>query len=84
MACRLGYIYIVSSCLLVTQAIAARDHAEPRCHSMYDYDRKMLRDMHNMDLEIQELKKEIQAVKANSEEQLSLAKAGKRTEFSLY
>jgi len=51
---------------------------------MYDYDRKMLRDMHNMDLEIQELrkefhehKKELHSLKANSEEQLSLAKAGK-------
>jgi len=78
MACGLGYIYIVSSCLLVTQAIAVRDHAEPRCHSMYDYDRKMLRDMHNMDMEIQELKNELQALKANFEEQLSLAKAGNK------
>ena len=70
------YLYIVSSFLLLTLANVSRE-SEPRCHSMYDYDRRMLRDMHNMDLEIQELKKELHILKANSEEQLSFAKAGR-------
>ena len=34
--------------------------------------------MHNMDMEIQELKNELQTLKANFEEQLSLAKAGNK------
>jgi len=76
MAYGLGYMCISSSLLLLALANVYRE-SEPRCHSMYDYDRKMLRDMHNMDLEIQELKNELQAVKATSKEQQSLAKAGK-------
>jgi len=50
---------------------------EPRCHSMYDYDRKMLRDMYAMELELSSLKDELRVLKESVGKQTKLAEAGK-------
>jgi len=79
MVCRSGLRIAVSSILLLTLHVASIAYAqeERQSHPVYHNDQKMLEDLHNKDLEIQELKKELQALKHKSDEQQVLTKAGK-------